>query len=106
MVVVGEVIATVSATIKIHVLFYKHLELVKSLHIEPKGENIVFVCNAFKKCNKYAFIKHFYQKRKKKTGSSKMSTSSKVGSIDVQEKFLVSHREKKEKQQKVVIYLD
>ena len=35
-----------------------------------------------------------------------MSTSLKVGNIDIQEKFLVLHREKKEKQQKVVIYLD
>ena len=49
MVVVGEVTATVSATIKIHMPFYKHLELLKSLHIEPKGENIVFVSNVLKK---------------------------------------------------------
>ena len=49
MVVVGEVTATVSVTIKIHMPFYKHLELLKSLHIEPKGENIVFVSNVLKK---------------------------------------------------------
>ena len=42
MVFVGEVTATVSVTTKIHMPFYKHLELVKSLHIDPKGENIVF----------------------------------------------------------------
>ena len=42
MVFVGEVTATVSATTKIHMPFYKHLELVKSLHIHPKGQNIVF----------------------------------------------------------------
>ena len=83
MVVVGEVTATVSATIKIHMPFYKHLELLKSLHIEPKGENIVFVSHVLKK--------------KKKTGSSKMSTSSKVGNIDIQEMFLAPHREKKER---------
>ena len=51
MMVVGEVIATVSVTIKNHTLFYKHLQLVKSLHIEPKEENIVFVSNAFQKYN-------------------------------------------------------
>ena len=65
MVVVGEVIATVSATIKIHVLFYKHLELVKSMHIEPKGENIVFACNAFKKYDKYAFSSTSTRKEKR-----------------------------------------
>ena len=50
-VVVGEVIATVSATIKIHILFYKHFKLVKTLYIVPKGENIVLVSNAFKYFN-------------------------------------------------------
>ena len=64
MVVVGEVIATVSATIKIHMPFYKHLELVKSLHIEPKGENIVFVSNAFKKYD-YAFSSTSTRKEKR-----------------------------------------
>ena len=54
-VVVGEVIATVFATIKIHMLFYKHFKLVKALYIVPKGENIVFVSNVFKKYNEYAF---------------------------------------------------
>ena len=54
-VVVGEVIATVSATIKIHILFYKHFKLVKTLYIVPKGENIAFISNAFKKYNEYAF---------------------------------------------------
>ena len=83
MVVVGEVTATVSVTIKIHMPFYKHLELLKSLHIEPKGENIVFISNVLKK--------------KKKTRSSKMSTSSKVGNIDIQEMFLAPRREKKER---------
>ena len=53
--VVGEVIATVFATIKIHMLFYKHFKLVKALYIVPKGENIVFVSNVFKKYNEYAF---------------------------------------------------
>ena len=65
MVVVGEVIATVSATIKIHMPFYKHLELVKSLHIEPKEENIVFVSNAFKKYNEYAFSNTSTRKEKR-----------------------------------------
>ena len=32
-------------------LFYKYLSLAKSLHIEPKEENIVFVSNAFQKYN-------------------------------------------------------
>ena len=50
-VVVGEVIATVSATIKIHILFYKHFKLVKTLYIVPKGENIGLVSNAFKYFN-------------------------------------------------------
>ena len=35
-----------------------------------------------------------------------MSTPSKVGNIDTREKFLVPHREKKEKQRKVVIHID
>ena len=96
MVVVGEVIATDSVTIKIHMPFYKHLELVKSLHIEPKGENIVLVSNAFKKYNEYAFSSTSTRK-KKNTGSSKMSIPSKVGNIDIQETFLLPHREKKEK---------
>ena len=65
MVVVSEVIATVSATIKIHMPFYKHLELVKSLHIEPKGENIVFVSNAFKKYNENAFSNTSTRKEKR-----------------------------------------
>ena len=64
MVVVGEVIATDSVTIKIHMPFYKHLELVKSLHIEPKGENIVFVSNAFKKYDEYAFQALLPEKKK------------------------------------------
>ena len=64
MVVVGEVIATDSVTIKIHMPFYKHLELVKSLHIEPKGENIVLVSNAFKKYNEYAFSSTSTRKKK------------------------------------------
>ena len=65
MVVVGEVIATISATIKIHMPFYKHLELVKSLHIEPKEENIVFVSNASKKYNEYAFSSTSTRKEKR-----------------------------------------
>ena len=51
MVVVGDVIATVSAMIKNHMLFYKHLQLAKLRHIELKEENIVFVSKAFKKYN-------------------------------------------------------
>ena len=65
MVVVGELIATVSATMKIHMPFYKHLELVKSLHIEPQGENIVFVFNAFKKYHEYAFSSTSTRKEKR-----------------------------------------
>ena len=51
MVLAGDVIATVSAMIKNHMLFYKHLQLAKLRHIEPKEENIVFVSKAFKKYN-------------------------------------------------------
>ena len=40
LVIVGEVNAIVSATIKNHMQFYKYLELVKSLHIQPKEDNI------------------------------------------------------------------
>ena len=65
MVVAGELTATVSATIKIHMPFYKHLELVKSLHIEPKGDNIVFVSNAFKKYHEYAFSSTSTRKEKR-----------------------------------------
>ena len=65
MVAVGEVIETVSETIKIHMPFYKHLELVKSLHIEPKGKNIVFVSDAFKKYNEYTFSNTSTRKEKK-----------------------------------------
>ena len=65
MVVVGEVIATVSAKIKIHMPFYNHLELVKSLHIEPIGENIVFVSNAFKNYNEHAFSSTSTRKEKR-----------------------------------------
>ena len=64
MVVVGEVIATFSVTIKIHMLFYKHLELAKSLHIEPKGENIVFVSNAFKNMMNMLFQALLREKKK------------------------------------------
>ena len=71
MVVVGEVIATDSVTIKIHMPFYKHLELVKSLHIEPKGENIVFTSNAFKKYNEYAFSSTCTRKEKRIPEASK-----------------------------------
>ena len=71
MVVVGELIATVSATVKIHMSFYKHLELVKSLHIEPKGENIVLVSNAFKKYNEYAFSSTSTRKEKGRPKGSK-----------------------------------
>ena len=65
MVVVGEVTATVSATIKIHMPLYNHLELVKSLHIEPIGENIVFVSNAFKRHNEYTFSSTSTRKEKR-----------------------------------------
>ena len=71
MVVVGEVIATFSVTIKIHMLFYKHLELVKSLHIEPKRENIVFVSNAFKKYDEYAFSSTSARKEKRRPEAPK-----------------------------------
>ena len=71
MMVVGEVIATVSVTIKNHTLFYKHLQLVKSLHIEPKEENIVFVSNAFKKYNKYAFSRTSTRKEKRRPEAPK-----------------------------------
>ena len=71
MVVVGEVIATDSVTIKIHMPFYKHLELVKSLHIEPKGENIVLVSNAFKKYNEYAFSSTSTRKEKRRPEAPK-----------------------------------
>ena len=71
MMVVGEVIATVSVTIKNHTLCYKHLQLVKSLHIEPKEENIVFVSNAFKKYNKYAFSRTSTRKEKRRPEARK-----------------------------------
>ena len=71
MVVVDEVIATVSVAIKIHMLLYKHLELVKSLHIEPKGENIVVASNAFKKYNEYAFSSTSTRKEKGRPKGSK-----------------------------------
>ena len=71
MVVVGEAIATFSVMIKIHMLFYKHLELVKSLDIEPKGENIVFVSNAFKKYDEYAFSSTSTRKEKRRPEAPK-----------------------------------
>ena len=70
-VVVGEVTAAVSATIKIHMPFYQHLELMKSLHIEPNGENIVFVSKAFKKYNKYAFSSTSTRKEKRRPEAPK-----------------------------------
>ena len=71
MVVVGEAIATFSVMIKIHMLFYKHLELVKSLDIEPKGENVVFVSNAFKKYDEYGFSSTFTRKEKRRPEAPK-----------------------------------
>ena len=70
-VVVGEVIATVFATIKIHMLFYKHFKLVKALYIVPKGENIVFVSNAFKKYNECAFSSTSTRKEKRRPEAPK-----------------------------------
>ena len=77
MVVLGEVTVTVSATIKIHMPFYNHLELVKSLHMEPKGENIVFLSNTFKKYNEHDFSTTSTRKEKRKPEAPKCESHQK-----------------------------